>query len=172
MQSSYKTRQISVYKQICFSIQKSFVLLQPTIVEFLIVQSIFYKAFLLNSDLFVYLVGIENKMELLKTMFVLVLSMCCILFETVHAEDDQHPSILVGLLIGLPMLAIENAGKCSYTAGCYKGSCWAYCGISLSSGDWCYTTKTYSQSYAYVSCKHDDECNKCWKCAGPCTVFG
>lgn len=36
--------------------------------------------------------------------------------------------------------------------------------------EWCYTTRSYSQSYRYVSCSNDNECDLCWKCAGPCSV--
>lgn len=75
--------------------------------------------------------------------------------------------VIAGVLTGV---AINNAYKCSEETGCYRGYCWAWCGLSLSSGDWCYTTKTYSQSYQYVSCTYDSECNACWKCAGPCSL--
>lgn len=67
--------------------------------------------------------------------------------------------------------SIANLSSCSETAGCHKGYCWAWCGFSLSSGGWCYTTKTHSQSYQYVECNSDDDCDKCWKCAGPCAFF-
>lgn len=52
----------------------------------------------------------------------------------------------------------------------HKGYCWAWCGISLSGGEWCYTTKTHTQSYEYVECKQDSDCDVCWKCGGPCTL--
>ncbi len=77
--------------------------------------------------------------------------------------------ILVGA-IAFATVAIINAGKCSEKGGCYKGYCWAYCGLSLSNGDWCYTTKSYSQSFQYVRCIDDSECDLCWKCAGSCTL--
>lgn len=67
--------------------------------------------------------------------------------------------------------SIANLSSCSETAGCHKGYCWAWCGFSLSSGGWCYTTKSYSQSYQYEECNSDDDCDKCWKCAGPCALF-
>lgn len=59
-------------------------------------------------------------------------------------------------------------GVCSTRASCYKGYCWAYCGASMSSGTWCYTTKTFSQSKAYVKCTKNSECNPCWNCAVGC----
>ncbi|PPQ84984.1 hypothetical protein CVT25_010526 [Psilocybe cyanescens] len=57
--------------------------------------------------------------------------------------------------------------------GCWKGYCWAGCNTTFLRGgkEWCYTTKTYSQSYRYVTCKSDSECDKTWKCGGPCALF-
>jgi len=51
--------------------------------------------------------------------------------------------------------------------GCYKGYCWASCTMF---SDWCYTTRSYSQSYRYVKCRNKSECSGQWKCAGPCSV--
>lgn len=65
--------------------------------------------------------------------------------------------------------AIFNSKECG-KSGCYQGYCYSYCGLSNYSGDWCYTTKTYSQSFAYVKCSSNSECNGCWKCAGSCTL--
>ncbi|OXA48685.1 Allergen Tha p 2 [Folsomia candida] len=62
-------------------------------------------------------------------------------------------------------------GDCS-VFGCHKKLCWAYCGLSYTSGEWCYTTRgVQSQNGEYVSCNMDSECNGCWKCAGPCAIF-
>ncbi|KAI9241275.1 MAG: hypothetical protein BYD32DRAFT_77782 [Podila humilis] len=56
--------------------------------------------------------------------------------------------------------------------GCHKGYCWAGCvAVSPFGGEWCYTTKGYSQDYQYVKCSSADECNSNWKCAGPCALF-
>lgn len=65
--------------------------------------------------------------------------------------------------------AAANSFKCADRAGCHNGYCWTYCGLLLGT-EWCYTTQSYSQSFQYVSCTHDSQCNKCWKCAGSCTV--
>lgn len=73
--------------------------------------------------------------------------------------------------VGLASMSIANSNKCSVEAGCHKGKCWAWCGVSLSDGEWCYTTKTYSQSYNYVACTTDYDCEKCWRCGGPCSIF-
>lgn len=72
--------------------------------------------------------------------------------------------------VGLASMSIANSNKCSAIAGCNKGYCWAWCGVSLTDGEWCYTTKSYSQSFEYVPCQYDSECDECWKCAGSCTI--
>lgn len=89
-----------------------------------------------------------------------------------RTKRDLIATTVVALIygVGLASLSIANQNKCSVNAGCFKGHCWAWCGVSLSDGEWCFTTKTHSQSYEYVHCSSDDECNKCWKCAGPCTL--
>lgn len=66
--------------------------------------------------------------------------------------------------------SLTNAFKCSNGRGCHKGYCWAWCGADLSSGDWCYTTRSHSQSFDYVKCSRDGQCDNCWKCAGSCTL--
>lgn len=90
-----------------------------------------------------------------------------------RTRRDLGASAVVAVIygIGLASLSIANSNKCSATAGCHKGFCWAWCGVSLTGGEWCYTTHTYSQSYEYIPCKYDSECNECWKCAGACTVW-
>lgn len=62
-------------------------------------------------------------------------------------------------------------GMCSATAGCTKGYCWAYCGVSLSSGSWCYTTEVQAQSGDYVTCTDNEVCNPCWNCGGRCGII-
>lgn len=79
-------------------------------------------------------------------------------------------SLCVDLVCDMIAESIINSIRCSEEAGCHNGYCWAWCGVSLSGGEWCYTTKTHSQSYAYVECKDDSECNPCWKCAASCTL--
>ena len=55
--------------------------------------------------------------------------------------------------------------------GCHKGFCWAYCGLTGRGGDWCYTTKSFSQSFRYERCTVDRDCSPCWKCAGLCSLW-
>lgn len=50
--------------------------------------------------------------------------------------------------------------------GCHKGYCYAYCDLG-----WCYTTRGSTQSYVYVRCNHDNQCDDCWSCGGPCALF-
>lgn len=66
--------------------------------------------------------------------------------------------------------SVANAFECRKQAGCHKGYCWAWCGKSLIGGEWCYTTRTYSQSFQYVGYTSDSKCDKCWKCAGSYTL--
>jgi hypothetical protein len=63
-----------------------------------------------------------------------------------------------------------------YEYGCHEGYCWSECFGPIAFwncgfGEWCYTTKTYSQSYLYVKCNNKNDCNREWKCAGPCAAF-
>lgn len=70
--------------------------------------------------------------------------------------------------------AIEKEYNCR-KFGCQNNKCWAYCSGAFrdkSSPEWCYTSKeNYSQSYKYVECTQDSDCDGCWKCAGPCSVI-
>lgn len=96
-------------------------------------------------------------------------------YEVVAESSNKTERSWLGFLLwveayALAIMAIVNAGRCSSKGGCNSGYCWAYCGISLKGGDWCYTTETYSQSYQYVTCKDDSDCNLCWKCGGPCSL--
>ncbi|XP_055306973.1 allergen Tha p 2-like [Sitodiplosis mosellana] len=77
-----------------------------------------------------------------------------------------------GIGVGIDWIkkSIANSNACSEKAGCHKGYCWAWCGVSLTGGEWCYTTRSYSQSFQYVTCNQDSDCDKCWKCAGSCTL--
>lgn len=61
-------------------------------------------------------------------------------------------------------------GKCANKGGCHKGYCWSKCRATGIGGEWCYNTKGRSQDYKYVKCSRDSECDKCWKCAGSCTI--
>lgn len=59
---------------------------------------------------------------------------------------------------------------CSNRGGCWKGYCWVGCEVFGGGKEWCYTTKSHSQSHKYISCSRDSECNKCSHCGGGCTV--
>ena len=102
--------------------------------------------------------------------FVFVLFTLSLLYFEVSGQDNEFIAGVFTLGGGLAVDSIKNAFECSQTAGCQRGYCWAWCGVSLSGGEWCYTTRTYSQSFNYVSCNSDSDCDPCWKCAGSCTV--
>lgn len=74
---------------------------------------------------------------------IAVLVLCCFSFQTVNGRE---------------------------TFGCHKGYCWSYCSAfsAVEYSEWCYTTKTHSQSYQYVPCKSQDDCEHYWHCGGPC----
>ncbi|KAF6207967.1 hypothetical protein GE061_016416 [Apolygus lucorum] len=82
-------------------------------------------------------------------------------------EDDES-------LAEYDNLIIEHSGpkmtvRGNVRAGCHKGYCWADCWAVLQSGEWCYTTRSHSQSHTYVPCSADNQCNPNWKCGGPCS---
>merc|ERR1712173_68041 len=58
---------------------------------------------------------------------------------------------------------IKKPARLGY--GCYKSTCWAYCGASWTSGEWCYTgsksAKTYKSCNSYLDCytKDLDKCH-------------
>uniref|UniRef100_T1KLX0 Uncharacterized protein n=1 Tax=Tetranychus urticae TaxID=32264 RepID=T1KLX0_TETUR len=57
--------------------------------------------------------------------------------------------------------------------GCRRGRCWAKCGgfgRMFGADEWCYTGRHHSQSYKYARCRRKSDCNRCWKCAGPCSL--
>lgn len=69
---------------------------------------------------------------------------------------------------------IDEEKGCSEYRGCKGYYCWAYCGVSLKSGEWewCYTTKSgNSVDDNYVTCTTEEHCSKCWRCAARCTVL-
>lgn len=85
------------------------------------------------------------------------------------------------LLLFLVFIAFYGVGTssvidCKKEKGCYKGKCCKPCvGASaifwwLKGDEWCYSTRSYSQSYQYVYCYFDDVCDPNWHCAGPCTI--
>ncbi|KAF8454120.1 hypothetical protein BDZ91DRAFT_786602 [Kalaharituber pfeilii] len=65
-----------------------------------------------------------------------------------------------GQQLGLFVCRAKCAIACGTDrGGCYKGWCWAGCssGVPGFEGkEWCYTTKSYSQSFEYVRCNEDN----------------
>lgn len=147
------------------------------------------------SFAFVFLVSDNLLLELAQTKMKFALIFSIVLYISsniiiVHgkpqseilnaAENDQsktNVSIPILRFISFPGAdwlgdSIANSLECSEVAGCHKGYCWAWCGVSMSGGEWCYTSKNnYTQSHEFVECKEDSECNPCWKCGGPCALF-
>jgi len=83
--------------------------------------------------------------------------------------DMSHMGSYFGCLTGCSINCPADRG------GCSSGWCWAGCmsGVplpGLSSVEWCWTTRTWSQSYAYVRCSVDSDCDLSWHCAGACSV--
>ena len=55
--------------------------------------------------------------------------------------------------------------------GCHKGECWAYCGASWTSGDWCYT-KAWNHG-GRQKCDDVGDCICSYqKCDGYCNTLG
>lgn len=69
-------------------------------------------------------------------------------------------------------IAQHVSKECVKEFGCSNSKCWARCyAVPIVFGqEWCYTTKSYSQSYEKVDCTQDSDCDGCWKCATSCTV--
>lgn len=91
---------------------------------------------------------------------------------TLHRNARQliDTAITAGQAIAGGVSAALNSPACT-RGGCSKGYCWAYCHAVLGhEREWCYTTRGSSQNYQYVSCSRDEDCDKCWKCAGSCAV--
>lgn len=92
------------------------------------------------------------------------LAMLCLFKNKVNGLGGGFTDI--GVAIGS-----ATSNSCGTEAGCHKGKCWTWCGLSLSSGEWCYTTKGKTWDGGYISCSDDWQCGKCWKCAGACALF-
>lgn len=121
-----------------------------------------------------------NKMSIQTvTMFAfLVLIVCCISLNAISgkpnvAEDIHLNTIDIGIvdtykttLTAEPKLKHKPL-KCSNYSGCNKRRCWKWCD-GADSGKWCFTTKTHAQSYDFVHCTANSDCDKCWNCGGPC----
>lgn len=71
-----------------------------------------------------------------KAFIALILALC-LLNSEVYGKPD--PQLFEAGTLALAGVAIANSQRCGETAGCHKGYCWTYCGLSFSSGEWCYT---------------------------------
>merc|ERR1712066_133849 len=60
---------------------------------------------------------------------------------------------------------------CDFNKVRQENNCWARCWTPVwDYKSWCWTTKTFSQSYEYVRCDSKADCEANWACAGPCTI--
>lgn len=104
--------------------------------------------------------------------FVLIL--CSITFETVAGQPTSNPVEESDSSV----VALNRSKRGRDTYGCHKGYCWSYCRAldylsftDIPNNEWCYTTKTHSQSYQYVKCNSMGDCNPDWSCGGPCALI-
>lgn len=67
------------------------------------------------------------------------------------------------------LTAKQTSWKHSNYSGCNKGHCWKWCD-GVDDGKWCFTTKTYTDSYDFVPCTNDLDCDIALKCGGPCRI--
>lgn len=64
---------------------------------------------------------------------------------------------------------LRDVRGCSTNYGCNtNGYCWSECSALFYTG-WCYSTKSYSQSYKYIPCEKASQCDPCDSCADPCS---
>lgn len=103
------------------------------------------------------------------------LIVCCITLSAVSGissitEDIQLNTIddeIVDTAYKITSTLKPKPPKCSHYSGCNKGYCWKWCD-SADNRKWCFTTKTHTQSYNFVPCTTNSDCDKCWNCGGPC----
>lgn len=113
--------------------------------------------------------------------FILIVT---ILLPTVLADPNRETGQTTDLnqTQSSSSSALVNASDLSWSEscarqghwGCHKGYCWSECHEHIGSdrffNKWCYTTNTYEQSGEYVGCNSDEDCDRCWQCAGSCTI--
>ena len=117
----------------------------------------------------------------LKIWLVVALAVAVAASPTKSSDSGEENKSGIGDAIEIGEGIGENIDKMNLGCvkddeyGCHKGYCWSYCsgagtllfGITK---EWCYTTMGRSQDHKYVKCTSDDDCDACWKCAGPCTL--
>jgi len=91
-------------------------------------------------------------------------------------DSINYTNVQYGVCGGFAVLmdfngVFDNCTTKPYDWGCHKGWCWSGCQVgSFNINEWCYTTKTWSQSYDYVRCGQKYDCSPDWKCGGPCSL--
>lgn len=111
----------------------------------------------------------------LETIFAfLVLIVSCISLNVVNGKsnvaDDPNSNVVeFGDFRDKILTAKQTSSIHSRYSGCNKGHCWKWCN-GIDDGKWCFTTKTYAQSYDFVPCTKDSHCDNSLECAGPCRI--
>lgn len=103
-----------------------------------------------------------------------LLMVCCILLNAVNGnwhEADEFISNDVGYGDFRETISTANQTptKRSNYSGCNKSHCWKRCN-GVDDGKWCFTTKSYAESYDFVPCTNDSECDASLECGGPCRM--
>lgn len=119
----------------------------------------------------------------LKNLLVLVALVVVVSASPTEKSDSvkENKSAMKDIAIQIGIAIATNIGKMNTGCvkdneyGCHKGYCWSYCsgaGTLLfgMTKEWCYTTKGRSQDRQYIKCTSNDECDACWRCAGPCSL--
>lgn len=69
----------------------------------------------------------------------------------------------------ISMATQTSPPKRSNYVGCNKGHCWKWCD-GIDDGKWCFTTKTFADSYDFVPCINESDCEIGLECGGPCRI--
>lgn len=112
----------------------------------------------------------------LETMFTfLVLILVCISLNIVNGnlnianESNYTNDVKFGDFREIILTAKQTSSIHSRYSGCNKGHCWKWCN-GIDDGKWCFTTKTYTQSYDFIPCTKDLDCDNSFECGGPCRI--
>lgn len=121
-----------------------------------------------------------NEMAIqLETLFTfVVLIVGCISLNVVNGNSNTNDEIYSNVEsndVGFGdfpetiLTAEQTSTKHSSYTGCKKGYCWKWCN-GADDGKWCFTTDTYTDSYDFVPCISDSDCDSSLKCGGPCRI--
>lgn len=96
---------------------------------------------------------------------LLVLTVFCV-FSAITGKSNQPTELSPNGILAEILSNGTKRAHCSNTFGCSNQKCWADC---IGVAGWCYTTKEIENGYGkYVACTEDHQCDRWWRCAGPC----